>query len=98
MARRTTLTDMLQTLFERRGGRGKLADRSIEDLSLALLDVEGEVSGVALAQAVLDRYAQMSDAEKLAFFQFLNAALEIDPTALSTAVQTFQNSQTVSAF
>ncbi|WP_370230890.1 malonyl-CoA decarboxylase [Cognatishimia sp.] len=98
MARRTTLTDMLQTLFERRGGRGKLADRSIEDLSLALLDVEGEVSGVALAQAVLDRYAQMSNAEKLAFFQFLNAALEIDPTALSTAVQTFQNSPTVSAY
>lgn len=96
MAARTTLSDMLQTLFERRDPRrGALDGRSIKDMCLALLDVEGEVSGVALAQAILDRYAVMDTAEKLAFFRFLNAELEINPSDLQDAVAAFQASSDV---
>lgn len=99
MAARTMLSDMLQTLFERRDARrGALDGRSIKDMCLALLDVEGEVSGVALAQAILDRYADMDAAEKLEFFQFLNAELEISPSELLDAIAAFQASSDASNY
>ena len=96
MSGRSTFADIVQTLFERRGSKGSaLRSRSIEEMCHALLDVEGEVSGIALAEAVLDRYAGMDPDEKLRFFQFLNTDLEIDPAALRAAVSGFQNGQSI---
>lgn len=96
MSGRSTFADIVQTLFERRGSKGSaLQSRSIDEMCHALLDVEGEVSGIALAEAVLDRYAGMDPDEKLRFFQFLNTDLEIDPAALRAAVSGFQNGQSI---
>lgn len=93
MVRRSFLGDMLTTLIERRGSRAGQADgRSIENLCEALLDAEGEISGIRLAQTILDRYRGMDSAEKLRFFSHLNSALEIDPNALETAVRDFRAS------
>lgn len=93
MVARSYLGDMLQTLFERRRARVVTSDtRSIKDLCLSLLDAEGEVSGIALAQTILDRYSEMPRNERTDFFRFLNAELEIDPAALRTAVEAFEES------
>ncbi|MEL6206783.1 MAG: malonyl-CoA decarboxylase [Pseudomonadota bacterium] len=94
MAERSFLGDMLTTLFERRRGTASGDDgRSIEDMCTALLDAEGEISGMALAQAILDRYESLSDDERLSFFKFLNSSLEIDPSALEEAIATYRDTQ-----
>ncbi|MEL7105007.1 MAG: malonyl-CoA decarboxylase [Pseudomonadota bacterium] len=93
MAERSFLGDMLTTLFERRRVEAPTSDdRSIEAMCLALLDAEGEVSGITLAQSIVDRYAQMDAAEKLAFFGFLNDALEVDIAALEWAIGSYKTS------
>ncbi len=58
-------------------------------MCLALLDAEGEVSGIYLAQLILDQYAALTSDEKLEFFTFLNDALEIDVGALRNAVSAY---------
>ncbi|MBT0959347.1 malonyl-CoA decarboxylase family protein [Alphaproteobacteria bacterium KMM 3653] len=99
MSRRSFLGDMLQTLVERSTARpGTGDDRSIRDMCLSLLASEGEVSGIALAQNILDRYKRMDTGEKLAFFQFLNVELEIDPKALQGAVTRFTASNDITDY
>ena len=93
MSQRSFLGDMLTTIFERRQARLQARDqRSLKDMCLALLDAEGEVSGIYLAQAVLDRYAELNDEEKRAFFDFLNDDLEFDLPKLEAAVQGYAQS------
>ncbi|WP_415403410.1 malonyl-CoA decarboxylase domain-containing protein [Tateyamaria sp. SN3-11] len=93
MAQRSFLGDMLTTLFERRAPGSAPGDaRSLQDMCLALLDAEGEVSGITLAQAILERYAQLDSEEKRAFFAFLNDDLEINLSALRAAVDRFDTS------
>lgn len=95
MSQRSFLGDMLTTLFERRLARPFGRDqRSIEEMCLALLDAEGEVSGLRLAQAILDRYAGLDEAARRAFFDFLNDALEVDVERLGGAVQAYAASRT----
>jgi len=90
VAQRSYLADVLTTLFERRwqGARPKDA-RSLEEMCLALLDAEGEVSGIYLAQAILRRYAELDAEAKRAFFLFLNDALEVDVDALRASVEAY---------
>ena len=99
MTRRSFLGDMLTTLFER-GGRASAPtdERSLEDLCRALLDAEGEVSGLGLASTILDRYARLTEAEKAAFFNFLNDGLEIDIPALTQALSGYGQSRAVSDY
>ncbi len=93
MSERSFLGDMLNTLFERRRTGSYVSDdRSIEEMCMSLLDSEGEVSGITLAQAIVDRYSRMSEAEKLSLFRFLNADLEIDLDALETAISGYKSS------
>ncbi len=90
---------MLTTIFERRWPSTSGHDaRSIEDLSYALLDAEGEVSGIALAQAIIERYATLDVQEKNAYFQFLNDQLEIDVSGLETALTAFKTTGSVSDY
>lgn len=92
------LGDTLNTLFERRqtafwrrqGGQGRKEDRTLRELCLALLDAEGEVSGLSLAKAILSVYQDLDAEEKLDFFLFLNEDLEIDAVALSQAVSQYK--------
>ncbi len=98
------LADLLSTVFERRyrGASGPdPAGRTIKELSNDLLGSSGEVSGMALARHILDRYAGMDDSEKLAFFQFTIQGLGIDPDAVRRTLDAFQadpNKSTYRAF
>ena len=99
MAQRSFLGDMLTTIFERSRQTARANDDpSIEDMCLALLDAGGELSGINLAQAILDRYATLAEAEKRAFFHFLNDQLEINVGALEAAIATFKETESVSAY
>ena len=96
MAERSFLGDMLTTLFERRRSRASADDgRSIEDLCQALIDAEGEISGISLAQIILDRYASMDAPERLSFFEFLNSGLEIELGALEDAIGSYKASGSI---
>lgn len=91
MRNRRFLEDMFSTLFERRSGRAQGSDdRSIQDMCRALLNAEGEISGIALAQAILERYSRWGLAQKQEFFAFLNTELEIDLDALEVAVSAYR--------
>jgi len=86
-------------LFERRWTSSKSADdRSLTSMCLSLLDAEGEVSGLALAQAILDRYAALNSEERLEFFLFLNDGLEVDMGALSRAIENYGRTGSVSDY
>ena len=89
MQRNRFLGDLLSTLFDRRAAqRGREERRDIYALCHALMSAEGEVSGLRLASAILDRYAALDDAAKLAFFQFLNTDFDVDaPLLASLATQ-----------
>jgi len=93
------LTDMLSTLFDRSDRlRGKSDDRDIQDLCRAVLSTEGVISGQALAAAVFDRYRSLTDAEKHAFFRFMNDELDIDAPALAALATAYAENQTPEAF
>lgn len=64
MKQRNLLGNFLATLFDRRApGSRSIADRSIEDMCHVLLAAEGEVSGTALAQAIIEHYDTHSQLE-----------------------------------
>ena len=69
----SALADMLAVILERTPRlRGTPREgRPISDLATELLGAKGEISGLALAREILDRYAAMADAERRAFFQML---------------------------
>lgn len=99
MPQRSFLGDMLTTIFERARYRTSASDsRSIEEMCEALLDAEGEVSGITLAQAILARYETLPEDEKLTFFSFLNSGLEIDLAALEDAIDQYKTSHAISDY
>lgn len=85
----TILADILSTVFERRhralpsNGRD---ERSVEQLCKALVGSTGEISGVAVAGRILDRYEALDDEGKLAFFRHVAKKLNIDPDRVSAAL------------
>ncbi|WP_294229600.1 malonyl-CoA decarboxylase [uncultured Shimia sp.] len=99
MQRNWFLGDLLTQLFDRPGQmRGKDDPRSITDLCDALLSAEGEVSGFKLATTVLDRYRALEDEDKLAFFKYLNEALEIDPDLVADLATQYANDRSIEGF
>lgn len=93
------LIDMLSTLFDRSARlSGKNDGRDIQDLCHALLSIEGAISGQALAATVFDRYRSLDEAEKVAFFKFLNDALDIDATAVVSLATSYADDPTPEAF
>ena len=86
-------SELVSTLFERRYQKflSKEAEgRSTKDLARALLGSIGEVSGMAMAHTVLDRYAAMNAHEKLAFFEFMTHELEIDPEEVIASLKAYK--------
>lgn len=93
------LTDMLSTLFDRSDRlRGNSDARDIQELCLALLSTEGDISGQALAATVFERYRSLSDPEKHKFFSFLNDDLDIDALALANLAERYGEEQTPEMF
>ena len=63
--------DILASLFDRKLGLANRVEddnKPIDALCQALLSSRGDVSGMSLAQLILDRYADLDDAGKLAWF------------------------------
>ncbi|MDJ0822734.1 MAG: malonyl-CoA decarboxylase [Paracoccaceae bacterium] len=100
----TLLAELLSTVFERRavfsGAAGDDA-RPTAELASALVGTAGETSGRTIARLILDRYAAMEDADKIAFFRHLAEAMDIDPAQVRTALQRYEDEpgqQSYSAF
>ncbi len=93
----TLLADLLSTVFERRqrlGRAGHRDDRPIEVLTADLIGAAGEVSGTTVAQNLLNRYAEMDDAAKLAFFHHLARDMNIDAARVRQALDAYEKAHT----
>lgn len=87
------LADLLSTAFERnrarRQGR-RMAGRPLSELTEALIAASDEVSGFAIAGEILDRYSELGDTEQMAFFQHLARVLNLDPSRVRQALDTYE--------
>ena len=89
--------DILTSLFERAPLlRGAMADddKPIEVLCRDLLTSRGDVSGMSLAQLVLDRYADFNDDEKQALFTLLANEMDISCGEAVSALQAYESAPT----
>lgn len=99
MQRNRFLTDILSTLFDRRNAQLRADDaRDIYQLCDALLSQEGDVSGQKLAAGILERYRDLTDDEKAAFFGYLNDDLDIDVAALASLALHYAEAPTTDTF
>lgn len=84
---------LFSTVFERRFANAvstQAEGRPITDLSLDLLSAMGEVSGSALAQMILDQYANGNETDKRTFFEFMAQDLEIDPIEVVESLKVYK--------
>ncbi len=89
------LADLLSTLFDRRYVfMGKQDERPLTELCNALMSSQGDVSGAAIAHEILDGYATSDIQGKLAFFEFLNSEMDIEPEGLEATVSTYKADRT----
>ncbi|MEM1162478.1 MAG: malonyl-CoA decarboxylase [Pseudomonadota bacterium] len=86
-------TDILSSVLDR-GAR--LIDWPRQDglellqgLTVELLSSKGEASGIALASAIFDGYAELHPDDRLAFFEYLGTQHDPDPEAVSEAAARF---------
>ena len=93
--------DILTSLFERTPLlRGAMADddKPIEVLCRDLLTSRGDVSGMSLAQLVLDRYADFNDDEKLALFTLLANEMDVSCGDAVSALQAYESAPTAANY
>jgi len=92
----TLLADLLSTVFERRylwSGQAPKDDRPISELIDKLMDATGEVTGLAVAQQILERYGTWEDGEKLKFFHHLAEDMNIIPDQVRSALKAYEEAQ-----
>jgi len=85
--------ELISSVFERRYQKAlpdQVDERTTIDLCDGLLSSHGEVSGVALARNILDRYSGMSTEEKTTFFDAITHQLNIHPENILAAVKSYQ--------
>ena len=89
--------DILSSLFDRKLGlANRIEDdnKPINDLCQALLSSRGDVSGMSLAQLILDRYADLPDADKLAWFSLLANDMDVPAQVAIAAIKAYQDAPT----
>ena len=89
----TLLADLLSSLFERRGfllPPIRRSGRPVADLTADLLAAEDEVTRLSLAREILQRYAALEDAAKLAFFRHLAGAMNLDAARLRAGLDAYE--------
>jgi malonyl-CoA decarboxylase len=90
----TLLADLLSTVFERRYRReapdGGDTGRPLTDLATDLVGSAGETSGLALAGEILTRFAELDDAQKLAFFRDIATTMNIDPETVRSTLDAYE--------
>ncbi len=100
----TILGDLLSTIFERRyrtAAPDRRDNRPMEDLVSALVGTAGDVTGLAAASTLLQRFQEMEDSDKLQFFRHLAHDMNIDPAGVRTALDAYEaspNRKTYTAF
>ncbi len=91
--------DLLQTISDRGRdligmARGDLAARAdpaeLVRLCEDLISRRGEASGVALARAILDRYASFAKPERLAFLRHIAVDFDADHAAVDAAIAAYR--------
>ncbi len=60
------------------------------DLCQTLLQLKGEASSVAIAEAIIRHYRSGSDADKQSFFRYLNEELGTEPATVNKAIKEWQ--------
>ncbi len=99
MKRSWVFGDLVSNLLERTwAARPQDDTRTLPELTEALMSAEGEVSGYKLAATLLARYQAGDDAERLAFFQYLNTHLDLDAAQLATLAEDYASNPTPKAF
>ena len=86
--------DILSSLFDRKLGLANRAEddnKPIDALCQALLSSRGDVSGMSLAQLILDRYADLDDAGKLAWFSLLANDMDVPAEVAIAAIKAYQD-------
>ena len=86
--------DILSSLFDRKLGLANRVEddnKPIDDLCQALLSSRGDVSGMSLAQLILDRYADLDDAGKLAWFSLLANDMDVPAEIAIAAIKAYQD-------
>ena len=86
--------DILSSLFDRKLGLANRAEddnKPIDALCQALLSSRGDVSGMSLAQLILDRYADLDDAGKLAWFSLLANDMDVPAEIAIAAIKAYQD-------
>ena len=94
-------TDILSSLLDRAPGltrRSADDTQPLEKLCAGLLSSRGEISGMSLAQSILDRYAGLDDVGKCAFFAYLGAALDVQSDAALDALKMYQSDPTATQY
>jgi len=94
-------SDILTSLFERTPLlRGVLTDddKPIEALCQDLLSSRGEVSGMSLAQLVLDRYAGFDDDQKLALLTLIANEMDVSCGDAVAALQNYESAPTAANY
>ena len=93
--------DILSSLFERKLGlvnRVEDDNKPIDALCQALLSSRGDVSGMSLAQLILDRYADLDDDGKLAWFSLLANDMDVPAEAAIAAIKTYQDAPSAKSY
>ena len=89
------LSDLLDAIAARgRGlfglGTGRGSERDLAELGRELLSRRGEASGIALAQDLLEGFAEAGPADRLAFLEALADAFGADRAAVDAAVEAYR--------
>ncbi len=93
--------DLLSTVFERGYSRAKPDQtdaRSVIEMATDLLGSHGEVSGIALARSILDRYARMETEDKCEFFEFMTHQLDIDASEVVKTLKTYHEAPSKNSY
>ena len=94
-------SDILTSLFDRAPLlRGTMTDddKPIDVLCRELLSSRGEVSGMSLAQLVLDRYQSFDDTEKLALFSLFANEMDVSCDAVVAALTAYRDKPTAAHY
>ena len=94
-------TDILSSLLDRAPGlirRSADDTQPLEKLCAGLLSSRGEISGMSLAQSILDRYAGLDNVGKRAFFAYLGAELDVQSDAALDALKMYQSEPTAAQY
>jgi len=89
------LSELLINLLDRPNFGWQTSDRHyIREDCIKLLAERAEISGLQLAAKILGQYDALQHNERIAFFEFLNQDLDIDPTIVANLTETYRNDST----